>query len=516
MDEQAVVGSGMEKEEFKSLLTNCYESTAVTARALFPSRFHRPFCQLHEKIFRILDDDSIKQAVIAAPRGWGKTSLINLAYPAKRILFRDKRFIVPISNTATQAVMQSENLKRELLTNSRVKRLFGDVRLSEVAPGSFEKELWTKDMWIAHGGTFILPRGSGQQVRGILYGDHRPDLIIGDDLEDPEAVRSEEQREKMKEWFFADVCNAIDRAKKDWRIIVLGTILHEDSLLSNLLEDPDWYSVELSICDDNYRSNWPEYMTDEEVLALKNSYQRKGMLDTFYREYRNIPVSKEDATFKPEYVKYYIEGEEDMKDVESFILVDPAKTVKIHSAETAIIGVGIDLFRKRIYVRDVVAKKLHPDQIYSEAFAMADRLGSRVIGIEVTSLNEFITYPIKNEMLRRGKFYELVELNARGKKEDRARALVPFYRMGYMHHNQACCGPLEAQLFSFPRPRRWDCIDALAYMVPMLDEGDRYFFGEGTVPEESFEEGRSPDPEDEYDELELDNEPEMDDGWMIA
>lgn len=219
----------MEQEnglELKDALAMCCYSTKIACKTLFPERFSLPFSSLHDEIFKILDDDEIKLAAIAAPRGFGKTSIVNLAYPGKKIAFREKRFIVPISATATKAVMDGENLKRELLTNPIITELFGSIR----------SDSFSKESWITSTGTMVLPRGAGQQVRGILYDRYRPDLIICDDLEDPEAVENDELRAKLKRWFFADVLNAVNRAQNNWKIIVIGTILHEDSLLANLLE----------------------------------------------------------------------------------------------------------------------------------------------------------------------------------------------------------------------------------------------------------------------------------------
>jgi phage terminase large subunit-like protein len=235
-------------------------------------------------------------------------------------------------------------------------------------------------------------------------------------------------------------------------------------------------------------------MTDEQVMDLRNEHEQRGQLDMFYREYRNIPVSTEDATFRPEYFHYYDEPElADNKDIETVIMIDPAKTVKLHSAQSAIVGVGIDRASAKLYVRDIVAEKLYPDELYDEAFKMAARLGANVVGIEVTSLNEFITQPIKNEMSKRGQYFELIELKARGKKEDRIAALVPFYRQGYVFHNKTCCGGLEGQLLSFPRSRLWDIMDALAYIVEMMELGERY-----------FEPPEMDDPEEEFKELDYD------------
>ena len=483
---------GIDRDEAKLLMSQCFLSTKVTAKILFPERFCLPFSSLHNTIFDILDDDSIQLALIIAPRGFGKTSTVNLAYPAKKILFQEKKFIVPISCTATQAVMQGENLKRELVANRMIAGMFGPMK----------SDTFSREMWVTQSGTAVMPRGSGQQVRGILFGDHRPDLIIVDDLEDGESVQSDEQRAKTKAWFFEDVLNSINRSRNDWKIIVIGTLLHEDSLLANLMEDPGWHHAHLSICDDNFNSNWTDFMSNDQILKLVDSYRRMGLLDSFYREYMGVPIAKESAKFRQEHFKYYEETDKDFdkRKLESMVILDPAKTSKSTSDETAIVGVGIDAAGPRIYVRDIVKGHISPEQQYNECFAMADRLGARVIGIEVTSLNEFITYPLRTEMIRQKKYYDIVELKARASKNERIEALVPFYRLGFVYHNINVCGPLEAQLLSFPRSKRDDIMDALAYVVEMLEIGERYF-----IPEAGKDE-----VEDEYKDLNADDYgPEM-------
>ena len=462
----------MEKTpEIKEILKACYRSTKVASKVLFPERFYRPFSSLHDQIFKVLDDDSMQKVVIAAPRGFGKTTIDTISYPAKKILFQEKKFIVPVSCTATSAVMQGENLKRELVSNIDIARLFGPMK----------SDSFSKEQWITSNGIMIMPRGAGQQIRGLLYERYRPDLIIADDLEDKEGVKSEEQRAKLKEWWFSDVCNSIDRGSKDWKIIFVGTVLHEDSLLVNLLDDPEWHSVHLSLCDDEFNSNWPDFMSTEDVKALYEAHKNRtpSQVDLFFQEYRNIPISTEDATFKVEYFKSYDETEKvrtgKNKGWINVVIVDPAKTVKIHSADTAIVGVGFDRETQGIYVRDVISEKLYPDEIYDKAIDMVGRLGARILAPEVTSLNQFIVQPLKSQMRVKGCFAKIVELKAQGKKEDRIKELVPYYRQGLIYHNPTCCTKLESQLIGFPRSRLWDVMDALAYILKLMEMEGYYF-----------------------------------------
>jgi hypothetical protein len=130
---------------------------------------------------------------------------------------------------------------------------------------------------------------------------------------------------------------------------------------------------------------------------------------------------------------------------------------------------------------------MYPDEIYDALFGMGTRLGAKVLGIEETSLNEFIKQPIKNEMFRRGTFFELIWLKARGgtslgKSSEKGKALrikelVPYYRNGFIYHNKtnATIKKLEGQLLMFPRSKLWDLMDCAAYIIEMLELGERYF-----------------------------------------
>ena len=465
--------------ELSDLMAACMTSTKTLAQLLMPERFSSPFSSyIHDQIFDLIDSDEPRVA-IAAPRGAGKTSIC-LAKATQAILFRQKHFIPWISVSHDGASLQTENLKRELTSSREIKQIFGGVKTKNATEMD---ETFSKKSWVAFGHTLVMPRGCGQQIRGVLFGSSRPDLFIIDDLEDPNDVKSDELRKARKEWFWADLVKAVSRFDKGWRLIYIDTLKHEDSLLQDLLDSPDWASVRLEICNDKIETLAPEIMSQAELDRDYKSHKRSGNLDIFYREYRNLPTSTEDASFMQSYFRYKDEQEISQLDshIENVVLVDPAKTVKMHSAESAIVGVGIDTKSNALYVRDIDSGMFYPDDLYQRTINMIQRLKARVLGVEVTSLNEFITQPFKNELSRQGILWcEFIELKARGginaaSKEQRIRALVPYYRQGLIFHNPSACTGLEAQLLAFPRSKRWDIMDALAYVIEMLDVGDRFF-----------------------------------------
>jgi predicted phage terminase large subunit-like protein len=502
-------------EQLKSILSQCAVSTRMVAKTFFPDRFTLPFAEkVHGKIFDLVDSPATKVA-IAAPRGWGKTSIVGLALMARWILFRYTDFIVYINKSHDAASLQTENLRRELVTNREIKAFFGNFRHRDVNNAEFD-EVFSKKAWVAYD-TLVWPRGAGQQVRGVLYKNDRPGLIVIDDLEDSEKIENEEIRNGWYSWLYADVIKAVPRigeAAKNWKIVYIDTLKHEDSVLQKLLDSPEWDSIRLEACDDNFKSTAPLFMSDKDVQKEWQQHVDAGQTDVFFRELRNLPISTKDSAFRQDYFHYYnlpperhgtesdlklldVEVQQD-RNIETVVILDPAKTVKIHSAESAIIGIGIDLASAKVYVRDAISEKMYPDEIYDAMFGMGQRLGAKVLGIEETSLNEFIRQPIKNEMFRRGSFFELIWLKARGgmKKELRIRELVPYYRGGYIYHNASCSTikKLEQQLLMFPRSALWDLMDCLAYLVEMLELGERYF-----SPKENPD-----DIESEYKELDYD------------
>ena len=467
--------------ELDSTLAMCYSHLNVFGRTLLPADFSTPFTDLHMSMIHAMESRTSQRIVIAAPRGAGKTITMR-AFAIRSILFRDYEFIIYISQSESLAMMQTENIKRELQTNPQIRKIFGSIRIDDNV-GDID-ETFSRHSWVAFGNTLVMPRGAGQQVRGLIYKNTRPQLIIIDDLENRLEIENPENRRKNKEWLHSDVLRCVDRYSDKWKILYSDTLKHSDSLLQELLGDSSWLGVRLELFNDDYKSNIPLLYSDAEILMEVEEARRNGTLDILYMELRNLPVSKELQNFRPEYFKYYSEQEINPKDLESIVIVDPAKTVQIQNADSAIVGIGINYANSGIYIRDVVSGKMYPEQIYDNMFEMALRLGARVIGIEVTGLEEFIKQPVLNEMSRRGPRYafEIVWLKARGGPAEGERgkirrigALVPYYRQGYIYHNKSCCAKLESQLITHPRSGLVDVADATAYVIEMLEIGNRYF-----------------------------------------
>ena len=521
-----VVVNASDSPDIMQVLEAGVNDSKIFFPTAFPDNFYKQPSELHEAVIETIDmiDHGVKKIVIQAPRGIGKTTTAT-ALAGKRILMCENRFIPYVSKSHDFAAMQTENLKADLMESEFVRNVFGNIK---VGYDKSMQESWSKKSWIANVDshqTFILPRGSGQQVRGLKWRRWRPDGCIVDDLEDTETIDNEDIRKKRKEWFFGDLLKFFETGGAPWWIVYIDTLKHEDSLMAELLELKDWEKLNLAICDDNYQTLAPDFMSQEEIDAEVQEARDTYTLDVFARERMGQTISKEQAAFKQDMWKYYKETDpEFLKQkswMESFLIVDPSKTTNPRSAETGFVVWGVNTKLGRFYIRYAAGEKIHPDQQIDRAFELAATFGCKVIGVESTGLGEWVTHAYRNEAGKRGLPYEFIDLKSKagqgefsgkgGAKMARVASLLPYYRKGQVHHNEIGTGALEIQLLGYPKSKRWDIMDAAGYLPKMLDEGERYFLYQG---EQDFEEeGTS---EKEYRELEKDDYPEMDDSYMLV
>lgn len=515
--------------QHSDLLTEAYADTSVYAKSFFQEAFSRPFDKLHYDLFEIIDNreelakeqnTNPQMCAVAVPRGLGKSTILNVVLGSKSIVYHEKHNIMPVSHTSSQALQESENLKTQLMENDSLRTVF---EIEKGDPWNQEKWVVRSDGWEA----CIYPRGSGQSLRGARYRHWRPDLIIVDDLEDPDNLLSEEQRDKQKEWFFGSLINCVDRGSDDWLILVLGTIMHPNSLLCRLLANRNWTSYELAIADPDLTvSNVPNFKTIEQIHALRQEFEDEDKLDTFYREYMNQPApTGKDAMVKQEWFQRYSEDELKLSknsELESFLIVDPARTTNPKSADSAVLGVGFLPSEQRIYLRALRSERMHVPELYDEIFIMCMLLNTNIVGIETTGLKEHITYPLMNEAIRRGFPIQIVELSARagGNTDEKAkvrrfRPMMAFYKNGLILHNKAISARVEGDVISFPSPKKWDILDTIAYIPQMLEIGGRYM-QLNNVGEESELEGLSnwERAEREYDELEYEAPLNWEEGFI--
>jgi len=215
----------------------CERDIQLFAAHCFPRHVRLPFGRMHRELFRLyraalrrgpIERRPRRRAAIAAPRGAAKSTFETLVFPIHATLYGREGYIIILSATLKQARQRLRNIKTELETNERLAAYFAE-------------ELACRGTWSAAGinvnDVQIDVFSAGTELRGVSYRQWRPTLVLLDDVEDSEAVRSAEQREQLLDWY-NEVIESIGDSYT--AIEIVGTLLHPDSLLANLLKRPDF------------------------------------------------------------------------------------------------------------------------------------------------------------------------------------------------------------------------------------------------------------------------------------
>lgn len=208
-----------------------------------PADVHR---YLYEKLPAAVKENRGVKIAVAAPRGEGKSTIVSLQFLLWAAIFKRKKYIVLIGDVYAQAATLLAAVKSEAESNPRLATDYP----KDVGIGP----MWRESRIVLRGGTKIHALGSGQKIRGLRHGPHRPDLIVADDLENDEHVRTLEQRRKLRAWFSAAVRHA-GPPDGSMDTIVVGTVLHYDSLLAGLLASASWHRRKFAAIE-----QWPDRM----------------------------------------------------------------------------------------------------------------------------------------------------------------------------------------------------------------------------------------------------------------
>jgi predicted phage terminase large subunit-like protein len=320
-----------------------------------------------KELFLLSEDQNIKTAVVVAFRNSGKSTIFTLSYPIWSIIGeQQKKFVLILSQTQPQARLHLTNIKRELESN--------EILRKDLGPFREESDEWgSVSLVIPRFGARITCASSEQSVRGLRHGSHRPDAIIVDDAEDLLSTKTKESRDKTFAWFTGEILPAGDDNTK---VIVVGNLLHEDSLLMKLRKCIEEKTLDgifraYPLVDDNNRILWPGKFPDMQAvetlrrrIANEASWQREFLL--------RIIVTQEQVIHK-EWIQTY------------------EKLPDIHGTEYRYTAIGVDLAIKDTEKSDYTA------MVSARVYGYGDKMR---IYILPNPVNEKLEFP---ETLKRAK-----------------------------------------------------------------------------------------------------------------
>jgi hypothetical protein len=312
----------------------------------------------------------------------------------------------------------------------------------------------------------------------LISGSRRPDLIVLDDIEDEELERSEVRRADLAGWFNGTVLPTL--TPKIGKLVFIGTILHQDSLLNNVLTGyKEFTTRKFAALKENDEALWPERFSKESLHSLRESYALRHQLPQFFMEYMNDPTPTSSASFQVEDWQYYKKGSifEEHRNLMIEMSVDlGGGSIRTTADDTAMVVAATDVNTGTKYVLDVVADQMGVDTrlIIETLFRLFDEYHPQVIFLEKTMATNFIMPTLTYEMQMRSKHLPIRLVSppkgngaARGNMSDakfqRISALVQPVKNGDIlilsEHMK-----LVTQSASSPRGKHDDVLDALAYL----------------------------------------------------
>lgn len=254
-----------------------------------------------KEMFNLLEDEAHQTLVFVAFRGSGKSTIVTMAYVLWSILGKQqKKYVVIAGQTQWQARQHLQNIKAELERNPLLRNDLGPFQEESAEWGSFSLVLLNFEAKIAAAST-------EQSIRGTRYGAHRPDLIVCDDVEDLASVKTLEIRDKTFRWFTGEVLPSGDL---DTRVIVVGNLLHEDSLIVRLKKSIEAGELtglfrEYPLLDDSGVSLWPGKFPD--AVSIQTEKKKIGSRNAWMREYLLLIIPEDDQVVLAEWITYYDE-----------------------------------------------------------------------------------------------------------------------------------------------------------------------------------------------------------------
>lgn len=483
-----------------------------------------PFSSMHLELFKLLESATLKRdarLAVAAPRNSAKTTLVSTAYALWSICYKKEDFIFVVSATTELSANILSHIKRELETNER---LIEDFPEACEVPGMPPKSpRWRNSDIITRNGVNVAASSAGAGIRGRKYKQHRPTLILVDDLENREQCLNSDQRIKTREWFDGSLAKM---GSTRTNIVVVGTILHYDSLLFRLTDPAkspgwtgktyrsvirwadkpelwsEWENIYRRRSDFNGHSGpeaalgyfeahrddllmgthvlWPER---EPYYALMVSRERESRA-TFDCEKQNDPSGAHDSMFPEHEMTFWdAEGqtEEELltrlgKDTVIVGACDPsmgnARRLGRDGSGGDFSAIVILAWHKptaHMYVIDADIRRRKPDAFVRDALHLYAHRGCSVMGFETNGFQELLAKQFADTSIALGIQGKRMAIRNTSNKRGRIERLQPFIRSGHLQlsrrHNL-----LIEQLRQFPLGAHDDGPDALEMALHTVED----------------------------------------------
>lgn len=415
-------------------------------------------------------DPNKKLLLLLLPRGTFKSSVVTIGFVLQYILNEPNCRVLIDSETFSKSKAFLREIQDHMLYNQKYREVFRAIHGVYPYTKKSDMKLWTDSEVILPCRNRALkePTISCAGIDVTKNGMHY-DLIIADDLHSEKNVTNREQIQQVIDHYKL-AFSLLDPGKP---MIIIGTRWHELDLYGHIIdfEKDDFNILKKSAYNPDGSLFFPERLTEEELDKIR---RRQGT-SIFSKQYLNEPVSDENATFRRDMFKRRHWSEVQGRPMNWYLSVDPSYTDPrssgTYSDFAGFILVGMDYMRE-LYIRHIVRRKMTYSEIIDEVFNIYtdvrfSDIKNMKIFLEIIGTRS-LSFELANEQRRRNTWLPVTEIKGRKEnKEERIRALAPFYEYGHVYHIYECpqLEELELELLQFPTGRHDDIIDPLATVV---------------------------------------------------
>ncbi len=470
-------------------------------------------CDFHAELMGDLANPRRRLLARVAPRGHAKSTCAALAYPLWCICEGRKRNIIIVTHEASLATQFVRDIRGELESNERILEAYGDLCVGEEGTEARRHEgtkgtrpsarglagtearstgpesgspipdlrspipaarrrrgKWTEAMFTTHTGVTVQAKGSGASLRGVRVGANRPDLIICDDIEKDDLVASAENRRKLEHWLRRVVMPALS---PDGQLLVLGSIIHYDSLLANLRDRQAWprwdYKVyrafEAETAADGTHTKTSLWPARWPVERLEVERERVGTL-AFEQEYQANPIDDSIRVFRPEWLRRSDVDKLNPRDLVWLIAVDPATGKEAGDYFAMWVGC-VDTNDGTIHTKRLTLERINiVEQIKRIVDAFVEFKPVR-IGIETQAYQAALKDILDDHSRRERLYMPIVGIDALRNKIARVQGSAAFYENGTFHLPPTLDPVAESQFLHFPKTQHDDAPDVCAMAIEL-------------------------------------------------
>ena len=407
----------------------------------------------HREIYQTLEGN-VDFLELLAFRESAKSTITALFYPVWEVLRDRYHFILLCSYSGQQVKQLFQNVKIEFENNKFLNRDFGPF------PGAEE---WTSEgVIIPRYDTKIVGRSSGSSSRGLRYKQYRPDLAVFDDIEEDEAMRTQERRDNLDYWFRSVMMPACsDNSKK----ILSGSLLHKDSVMQRIREEikgnkRDGKLLEFPLYVDNPVDNlWKSKYPDKEAVMKKK--REVGKETIWQREYLLKIVSEEGQIVTWDDIRWYKEIPKDEEIIRRVIAVDLAISEKETADFTGIVVMTLthSLNGYKIYCEDYVNERMGFEKTLERIDNKHSEYPNSIVLIEDIAYQRAAIETLQNE-----RSYPVYAISFKGDKRSRLETVSPPFKKNQVHFKEGQQG-VVSQIVNLGVEKHDDLCDATVYAV---------------------------------------------------